>query len=83
MREKTCGNCKNIRVTDIMGLYIFGCSKSECIIPHGACSKTKKVTFWRVPKLCPRSDDEVLKSDKQAPKKEWVIKLFSDFTPEN
>lgn len=81
-KEKTCGNCDAIKVSEVIGMYIFGCKHTGLVIPHGACSETKEVKFWRVPKTCPRSDDEVVKSDKQAPNKDWIIKTFSDFTPE-
>ena len=81
MSEKTCGNCDKVRVTDVMGMYIFGCSETGFVIPHEAIKETEKVTFWRIPPCCPRTDNEVFKSEKQAPRKEWIIKKFSDFTP--
>jgi hypothetical protein len=79
MKEITCGECKNINVSNAMGMPIFGCKLTGYVIPHEAISETEKVTFWRVPLCCPRSENEVLKSEKQAPRNEWVIKTFNDF----
>ena len=79
--ESTCGNCENIRVTDCMGMYIFGCMKTGFIIPHCADNTTKSVTFWRVPESCPLTTG-VKKSEEQAPQTDWIIKKFSDFKPE-
>lgn len=79
MKESTCGNCKDVNFSNNGGWGVFGCKKTGFVIPHHAVFESKKVTFWRVPKECPRNDIVVEKSEEQAPRKEWVIKSFSDF----
>ena len=76
--EKTCGNCENINFDNGGGWGVFGCKKTGFVIPHHAEYENKKVTFWRVPKECPKTEG-VKKSEKQAPRKDWVIKSFKDF----
>lgn len=78
-KHLTCGDCVDINVTSAMYMPIFGCKRTGYVIPHEAVMKSEKVTFWRVPDFCPRSDDEVSKSDKLAPRSEWIIKKFTDF----
>ncbi len=76
--EKTCGNCKNVNFTDNGGWGVFGCKSTGFVIPHHAIFDDKKVTFWRVPTECPRTEG-VKKSENKAPRKEWIIKTFDDF----
>lgn len=78
--EKTCGNCPKINVSDAMGMLIFGCKETGFVIPHYASNVEKEVIFWRVPNECPRSSNEVFKSEKKAPQKDWIIKTFADFS---
>lgn len=81
--ENTCGNCVNVRYSE----FSEGCckvahcnaTKERFIIPHKGELKNGKignptvVTFWRIPDFCPK-DVGVIKSEKHAPKKDWVIK---------
>lgn len=79
MKETTCGNCKNLKFSNMGGLALAYCgaSKGGSIVPHrgeltnGRGSDTE-VVLWRVPEFCARPDSEVLKSEKQAPQKQWV-----------
>jgi len=75
--EKTCGNCPNLKVTGVGSFAAAYCGLTDYIIPHG--SEGVDFTFWRVPIECPRTEG-VKKSEKQAPKKEWVNKVLSDLT---
>jgi len=77
MKENTCGNCKNVEAHKLGNMMTFGCALDGYVIPHEAESKTQTVKFWRIPTSCQR--DDVVKSDKQASKSEWVIKSFRDF----
>lgn len=54
---------------------VWFCMKTEYVIPHSSERLDDgewKSVFWRVPTACPLPDSEVLKSEKQAPKKDWV-----------
>lgn len=77
--EKTCGNCPNVNVSGRKGWQIVGCKSTGYVIPHHTVYDDDRVTFWRVPLECPRDDNEVLKSEEQAPETEWVTKNLSDF----
>jgi len=77
--ESTCGNCHQIQFDPSQRFAVAGCLTTGYVIPHHCDYTEKKLTFWRVPTECPRVDDSVKKSEKQAPKKQWVIKSFSDF----
>ena len=75
--EKTCGNCKELFVGGIPPrMPMMACKITDNIVPHEWDGN--KFTMWRIPTSCPRTDN-VKKSEKQAPKKEWVIKTLSDF----
>ncbi len=76
--EKTCGNCKNLTKIGNRN-WIFGCELSGFVVPHSADYTKGEIIFWRVPTSCPISDGSVVKSEKQAPKKDWVVKTVSDF----
>ena len=79
--EKTCGNCPYLRFDPSNKWSAANCGKNEGedpIIPHHSNSVTKKLIFWRVPEWCERTEG-VLKSENQAPEKDWVHKDFSDF----
>ena len=73
--ENTCGNCENVFKGGTTNMPIAACKITDFIVPH--MSDHFEVTFWRIPKECPRKDD-VKKSEKQAPKKDWIIKKWSD-----
>jgi hypothetical protein len=77
--ETTCGNCKEVNFDPNSRWAVAGCKLTDFVIPHYCEHTEKRLTFWRVPEACPRPDSEVKKSAKQAPKKQWVIKSFSDF----
>jgi hypothetical protein len=80
MKESTCGNCPNLKFNTSTGLAVAYCSATdgEFIVPHEGVLKDGKrgnptmVTLWRIPSFCPRSDSEVLKSGRQAPRAEWI-----------
>lgn len=75
--ESTCGNCKDLFVGgNPPRMPVMACKVTDYIIPHEWDGK--KFTMWRIPPDCPRTDN-VKKSKKQAPKKEWVIKTLNDF----
>lgn len=76
--EKTCGNCENLEVAGHSRAAFAGCGLTGYAVPHEWIGENSKFTFWRIPVDCPRTDN-VKKSEKQAPKKDWVIKVFSDF----
>jgi len=76
MSEKTCGNCKNLIISGRKGAAFAGCENTGLVVPHGWDGETNLFTFWRIPTDCPRGD--VIKSEKQAPRDEWVVKSFDD-----
>jgi hypothetical protein len=56
-------------------MKVWHCTETEYVIPHSSerlDSGEWKCTFWRVPMDCPLPDHEVLKSEKQAPKRDWI-----------
>lgn len=79
MKEHTCGNCKHLVKVGSRN-WIFGCERTGSVVPHSADYSKDEIIFWRVPVECPRPDSEVVKSQKQAPKKVWVHKTTTDFT---
>lgn len=78
-KEKTCGNCENVNFNPSDEFSVAGCKLTGYVIPHECIHTKQKLTFWRVPMVCPRSEG-VHKSKQQAPRKEWVIKQWSDFS---
>lgn len=75
--RRTCGGCNNLKRQDIDGMgFIFGCEKTECVVPHHLHrdnpAKSWEVIFWRVPQECPLPDTKVLKSATRAPQRYWV-----------
>lgn len=79
--ENTCGNCPDLKIAGREGIACAGCGLTELVIPHEWNGVDNKFTFWRVPTNCPRND--VIKSDKQAPKSDWIVKTFKQLTPNN
>lgn len=75
--EKTCGNCKDLFLGgNPPRMPLVVCKQTNYIVPHSFDGE--EFVMWRVPLDCPRTSG-VTKSEKQAPKKDWVIKTFSDF----
>ena len=75
--EKTCGNCPNLFLGgNPPRMPLPACKVTDNIVPHEWMGENFK--FWRVPVDCPRTEG-VVKSKKQAPRKEWVIKTLVDF----
>lgn len=79
MKESTCGECKNLKFSNMGGMALAYCDATdgEFIVPHKSVRGNSRtvhtnVTLWRVPEFCPRPNSEVLKSETQAPEKEWV-----------
>ena len=81
--ENTCGNCKYLKHSDMMGLKTAYCGHEDVedlIIPHQSKLENGKrgdntvMTFTRIPMFCPRTD--VVKSNKPAPAKSWVNKTI-------
>lgn len=75
--ERTCGNCKHVFCGGVMNHPIAACVITDNVVPHESMGDGK-FTFWRIPLGCPRTDGEVLKSEKQAPKKYWTTKNVKD-----
>ena len=73
MREFTCGNCKSLHL-GCDRFHVAGCKETGFVVPHGMdnTGDVAKFEFWRVPISCPRPDSEVVKSEKQAKRKDWV-----------
>ena len=74
--EKTCANCENLFKGGVLNMPVAACKLTDFIVPHQ--SDHTQATFWRVPLECPLVSG-VKKSEKQAPKKDWVIKQWSEF----
>ena len=77
--QTTCGRCNKLKFSNMSGTALAYCGavNGEFIVPHegeliDGYGGDTKVTLWRVPKFCPKTDNETLKSDTQAPKKDWV-----------
>lgn len=76
MKDKTCGNCEHLNITDMCGLALAGCKKTGFIIPHesqlefGKRGDATIIRFSRIPLECPLPD--TLKSESPAPLKDWV-----------
>lgn len=68
--RKTCHGCKHLKSTEIMRAPVQYCGKTELVVPHQF--DENEITYWRVPLACPLPDDQVLKSEKKAPRKDWV-----------
>lgn len=82
-KETTCGKCKHLAFGDMMGLKSAYCSFGRDdgdgpIVPHHSEIVDNKrgnpslITLWRVPEWCQRPGSEVIKSEKQAKKSEWI-----------
>ena len=69
--RSTCYGCKNLKHTDIAGLEVYYCGKTELVIPHET-EADGPVTFTQVPLTCPLTDAQVNKSADPAPKSLWV-----------
>jgi hypothetical protein len=74
--EFTCGNCDKLMLSKNERYNHPGCQATDDVVPHEYDGE--KLIFWRVPTHCPRSDNDVKKSEKRAPKKHWVIRNPAD-----
>lgn len=80
--ESTCGNCEHLRHGDMCGLKTAYCGMTEgddFIVPHqshlehGKRGDNTIMYLTRIPTYCLR--DDVKKSEKPAPNKDWVKKI--------
>lgn len=51
MSKSTCENCKHLKLENMFGLVIAGCSLDGKIVPHTA-ELGKEIVFHRVPDTC-------------------------------
>lgn len=72
--RKTCLGCPKLGLNHNKQMALAYCTDTDLVIPHKSERVGDKweLTYWRVPVSCPLPDDEVLKSEEQAPPKEWV-----------
>ena len=79
--EKTCGNCPFLKISGTKRAAFAGCIKTGFIVPHSwdGQKDENQFVFWRIPTECPLQNSDILKSEKQAPKKDWVVKSLADF----
>lgn len=79
-KRKTCGGCSHLKSDSTFGAAVMSCEKTGFVVPHSSEQERRggpsTVILWRVPQSCPLPDIEVLRSDKQAPKKEWVTTVI-------
>jgi hypothetical protein len=73
--DKTCGNCPHLQITGNKRMPMASCKQDDLIVPHQWDGND--FTFWRIPTCCQRTEG-VIKSEKQAPKNEWVVKKLSE-----